>query len=197
MKNALIIFVRNPVLGRVKTRLAAGIGEIKALQVYENLLQHTHSITEALPVTKFVYYSDAIDENDLWNGFEKRMQQGKNLGERMQKAFDETFEIGFTNICIIGSDCLELNTAILKEAFENLEKTGMVIGPVMDGGYYLLGTNRLIPELFMNKTWSTNSVFRDTLKDAATLNIDVHQLPLLNDIDNETDLRNSTLADFV
>lgn len=197
MKNALILFVRNPVLGKVKTRLAAGIGENKALQVYEFLLQHTRSITEALPVTKFVYYSDAIDEHDLWNGFEKKMQQGKNLGERMQKAFAETFESGFTKVCIIGSDCLELNTAILQEAFENLEKTGLVIGPVMDGGYYLLGTNKLIPDLFKNKRWSTNSVFSDTLKDAAALNIDVHQLPLLNDIDNETDLRNSTLAYFV
>lgn len=194
MKNALIIFVRNPVLGKVKTRLAAGIGENKALQVYEHLLQHTHSITKDLPVTKFVYYSDGINDNDLWNGFEKKGQKGNDLGERMLNAFTELFESGFAKACIIGSDCFELHTEILLSAFEMLDQTDMIIGPVMDGGYYLLGTNKLIPELFNNKSWSTDSVFNSSLKDAAALNLSVHQLPLLNDIDNETDLRNSPLA---
>jgi rSAM/selenodomain-associated transferase 1 len=161
------------------------------------LLQHTHSVTEKLPVTKFVFYADEINEDDLWNGFEKRIQEGRNLGERMLKAFAGLIEIGFTKVCIIGSDCLELNTTILQVAFESLNKTDMVIGPVMDGGYYLLGTNKLIPEFFENKKWSTDSVFNDTLTDAAALKLAVHKLPMLNDIDNETDLRNSPLAFFV
>lgn len=197
MKNALIIFIRNPVLGKVKTRLAAAIGDEKALLVYNRLLQHTHSITEKLPVTKFVYYADEIIIDDLWNGFEKRIQRGKDLGERMQNAFAELFESGFTKVSIIGSDCLELNTEILQEAFESLNKADLVIGPVIDGGYYLLGTNRLIPELFINKIWSTDSVFIDTLTDAAVHRLAVHLLPMLNDIDNETDLRHSPLAFFV
>lgn len=197
MKNALIIFVRNPVLGKVKTRLAAGVGDSKALQVYEHLLQHTHSISKHLPVTKFVYYADGINEDDVWNGFEKKLQQGSDLGARMQHAFTELFESGFTKVCIIGSDCFELNTDIVLSAFKSLDNTDIVIGPVTDGGYYLLGTNKLITELFINKSWSTNSVFNDSLKDAAALNLTVQQLPLLNDIDNETDLRNSPLAFFI
>ena len=76
MKCALIIFVRNPVLGKVKTRLAATMGNEKALAVYLSLLNHTKKITENLPVTKYVFYADEINENDLWNGFEKKLQTG-------------------------------------------------------------------------------------------------------------------------
>lgn len=95
MKNALIIFVRNPVLGKVKTRLATGIGDAKALQVYEHLLQHTQQIAKEIPATIFVYYADEIHEDDLWNAFEKRKQHGGDLGERMQNAFEELFANGF------------------------------------------------------------------------------------------------------
>lgn len=197
MKSALIIFVRNPVLGKVKTRLAAGIGEAKALQVYEHLLQHTQSIVNDLEVTKFVYYADEINNSDLWNDLEKRKQHGDDLGERMQNAFEELFAAGFSKVCIIGSDCFELTSDIVTKAFAVLDTKDLVIGPVMDGGYYLLGTNKLIPQLFINKTWSTSTVFSDTLKDAASLNLSVMQLPVLNDIDNESDFRNSVLAFFV
>lgn len=197
MKSALIIFVRNPVLGKVKTRLAAGIGEAKALQVYEHLLQHTQSIVNDLEVTKFVYYADKINNGDLWNDLEKRKQHGDDLGERMQNAFEELFAAGFSKVCIIGSDCFELTSDIVTKAFAVLDTKDLVIGPVMDGGYYLLGTNKLIPQLFINKTWSTSTVFSDTLKDAASLNLSVMQLPVLNDIDNESDFRNSVLAFFV
>lgn len=197
MKSGLIIFVRNPVLSKVKTRLAATIGEEKALQVYKHLLQHTHTSTKDISVTKFVYYADYINEDDIWNGFEKKLQQGNNLGQRMQIAFQELFEADFTKVCIIGSDCYELNSNIIERAFEKLNTADIVIGPVTDGGYYLLGLNKLIPELFINKSWSTETVFADTIKDATSLQISFHQLAVLNDIDTEKDLRNSTLAFFI
>lgn len=197
MKNALIIFVRNPVLGKVKTRLAATIGDEKTLMLYKHLLQHTHAITLNLPVTKFVYYADYVNEEDLWNGFEKRLQQGNDLGERMKNAFAELFEMGFKNICIIGSDCYELSNNTLMYAFEILNSTDAVIGPVTDGGYYVLGMNKPVTDFFSGKEWSTNTVFINTLKDAARLNLLIHQLPMLNDIDTENDLRNSSLAFFV
>lgn len=197
MKNALIIFVRNPVLGKVKTRLAEGIGDEKALMVYRHLLQHTHAITVNLPVTKFVYYAGSLNKNDLWNGFEKRLQLGNDLGERMKNAFTELFETGFKNICIIGSDCYELSSDILADAFEKLNKAEAVIGPASDGGYYLLGINKPVPEFFIDKNWSTDTVFTDTLKDASALNLSLYQLPMLQDIDTETDLHNSALAFFV
>jgi uncharacterized protein len=197
MKNALIIFVRNPLLGKVKTRLAATIGNEKTLMLYKHLLQHTHAITENLPVTKFVYYADYINEDDLWNGFEKRMQHGDDLGERMKNAFAKLFDAEFKNICIIGSDCYELTSDILADAFEKLSAVDVVAGPVSDGGYYILGMNKPVPDFFINKEWSTNTVFADTLKDAAAQNLSLYQLPLLHDIDTEADLRNSALAFFV
>ena len=155
------------------------------------------SITKELAVTKFIYYADDINENDLWNGFEKRLQQGNDLGERMQNAFQELYTAGFTKVCIIGSDCYELSSDIITNAFEKLNEVDVAIGPVTDGGYYLLGSNKMIPQLFTNKAWSTNTVFADTLKDATVLNLYVHQLPVLHDIDNEKDLRNSPLAFFI
>ncbi len=197
MKNALIIFVRNPVLGKVKTRLAATIGNKKTLMLYNQLLQHTQAITTNLPLTKFVYYADYLNEDDLWNGFEKRLQHGNDLGERMKNAFAELFDAGFKNICIIGSDCYELSSDILADAFEKLHIVDVVAGPVSDGGYYILGMNKPVPKFFINKEWSTDTVFADTIKDAAALNLRLHQLPMLNDIDTEADLRNSALAFFV
>lgn len=197
MRDALLIFVRNPHLGKVKTRLAAGIGNEKALQVYEHLLQHTCNIAEKVPAAKFVFYADYINENDLWNGFEKRLQTGDDLGERMSLAFAYLFNDGFTKVCIVGSDCYELTSEIITQAFKKLETTDVVVGPVLDGGYYLLGMNKMIPQLFINKAWSTDTVLSDTLKDAASLNLTSHQLPMLSDIDDENDLRNSGLAYFV
>ncbi len=197
MKNALIIFVRNPVLGKVKTRLAATIGNEKTLMLYNHLLQHTHAITKNLTVAKFVYYADYINEDDLWNGNEKRLQQGDDLGERMKNAFTELFDAGFKNICIIGSDCYELTSNILADAFEKLKTADIVAGPVTDGGYYILGMNKPVTDFFINKEWSTGTVFGDTLKDAAALNFTLHQLPLLQDIDTEDDLLNSELDFFV
>jgi rSAM/selenodomain-associated transferase 1 len=197
MKNALIIFVRNPVLGKVKTRLAATIGNEKTLMLYKHLLQHTYAITENLPATKFVFYADYINEDDLWNGFEKRLQYGNDLGERMKNAFAELFTTGFKNICIIGSDCYELSSDILADAFEKLNTADVVGGPVTDGGYYILGMKKQVTDFFINKEWSTDTVFSETLRDAAALNLTLHQLPLLNDIDTEADLRNSALAFFV
>ena len=193
----MIIFVRNPVLGKVKTRLASCVGDTKALKVYELLLQHTQSITKPLFVEKFVYYADYLNAGDLWNGFEKRLQQGNDLGERMQNAFQDLYTAGFSKVIIIGSDCYELSSEIITQAFEKLNEADLVIGPVTDGGYYLLGSDKMIPELFANKTWSTDTVFAATLKDAAALNLSVNQLPVLNDIDTEKDLNSSPLAFFV
>jgi uncharacterized protein len=194
MKNALIIFVRNPVFGKVKTRLAATIGNEKALLVYQHLLQHTQSITENIPAATFVYYADFINDIDIWNDCEKRSQSGYNLGERMKNAFEEIFHLGFEKICIIGSDCYELTREIIDEAFGNLTSCKTVIGPAADGGYYLLGMQYPFKDLFSAVEWSTKNVFIETINKINDQSLTCHLLTSLSDIDDENDLRNSSLA---
>src|SRR5690606_26600997 len=135
-KQALIIFVRNPELGKCKTRLAATIGDKAALQVYEYLLQHTATICTDVEADKYVFYSETIKKADYWctSIFKKRLQRGKDLGERMQHAFKELFDMDYKKVMIIGSDMLELNSEIVMGAFEKLDRHDVVIGPAVDGG---------------------------------------------------------------
>jgi uncharacterized protein len=189
MNNALIIFVRNPELGKVKTRLAASIGDTKTLDIYTYLLQHTYEVADSIYADKFIFYTDAINENDLWNDYYKLVQSNGDLGERMEKAFQFVFNLGYTSACIIGSDCLDLNKEILNQAFSNLKNNDVVIGPAADGGYYLLGMNTVENPLFENKKWSTNSVFESTINDCKNKNLTYHLLETLTDIDTEDDLK--------
>ena len=186
----LIIFVKNPVKGRVKTRLAEDIGEEQALNVYHKLLLYTREITKMLNADKVVYYSESIDNNDLWDNmnFGKRLQQGSDLGERMQNAIAEAFAEGKQRVIIIGSDCIELETYMIKEAFAVLESNDVVLGPARDGGYYLLGMKKFFPTLFEDKEWSTPDLLMDTILDLKKMNSRYYLLKTLNDIDTAADL---------
>ena len=186
----LIIFVKNPEKGKVKTRLAADVGEDRALEIYKQLLDHTHSITVDLDVVKKVYYSQRIDNGDLWDigQYEKFVQSGDGLGEKMASAFTDGFKEDHGSICIIGSDCFEITEQIINEAFEQLTSNDVVVGPANDGGYYLLGMNTYHPQLFEGKTYSTSSVLRELLDEIESLNLTVFKLPTLNDVDTVADL---------
>lgn len=177
-------------MGKVKTRLAKDIGSEKALQVYKKLLQHTHTITADLACDKFVYYADGISEHDIWGNslYKKKVQQGENLGDRMMGAFFELFQLGYTKIIIIGSDCPDLSGFIILDAFEKLSEAEVVIGPSSDGGYYLLGMIEHIPDLFRDKAWSTEKVLSASLQDAVRLGKRCHVLTELADIDTAEDL---------
>lgn len=190
MKNLLIIFYRNPELGKVKTRLAKTIGDEKALVIYLRLSAHTRTITQDLSVDKVVYYSHFVDTEDAWpiSHFQKKVQRGNDLGEKMQNAFLEGFKDGYKSICIIGTDCFELTSEIIEKAFAQLENNDAVIGPANDGGYYLLGMKKITSELFQNKNWSTDSVATDTINDFKKLTLSFTQLQSLTDVDEEKDL---------
>ena len=190
MKTGLIIFVRKPELGKVKTRLAASIGDEKALEVYKELLLHTKNITQNIAADKFVFYHNEIVLDDIWNaaGFYKMLQADGDLGYKMEEAFATIFKRGYEKVLIIGSDCFQLNESILKEALHLLEQNDSVIGPANDGGYYLLGMDRHYPHLFKGKTWSSPDVFLDTLLDIQKLKLSYSILPTLNDVDEEKDL---------
>ena len=189
-KALLIIFYRNPELGKVKTRLAATIGDAKAYSIYLLLSEHTRNIVEKLTLQKVLYYSDFIDTEDNWSTAvnEKLVQSGNDLGEKMETAFRTGFTSGYKSICIIGTDCLDLSTRIIKEAFRKLLTHDVVIGPAVDGGYYLLGMNYLHPIVFKNKNWGSNSVLTETLYDLQMSGLSFWQLETLNDIDREEDL---------
>ncbi len=192
MKEALIIFVKNPEPGKVKTRIALSMGNEKAVSIYKELLEHTKKITQLLLIDKFVFYADEINQNDLWdnNSFHKLVQHGNNLGERMRNAFDFIFEKGYNSVCIIGSDCMELSDDIIMSAFYGLNKNDIVIGPSTDGGYYLLGLKQTIEVLFLDKPWSTEGVLTETINDIKKMKHSYILLELLTDIDTEQDWQN-------
>ena len=190
-QKALLIFTRNPELGKVKTRLATTIGDAAALKVYQKLLEHTVDITQPLKVDKFVFYSEQIQENDHWDTtiYFKELQKGANLGERMYHAFESLFKKGYRQIVIVGSDIFELTTKNIQEAFTGLDTANFVVGPALDGGYYLLGMNTLNKTLFEHKKWGTSTVLKATLKNLAHEKVAL--LATKNDIDTYDDLKKS------
>jgi len=191
LKSALIIFVRNPVLGKVKTRIAKDLGDDVALDIYKKLLVYTHSITKALPVHRTVFYADYLNDHDLWeaSSYNKMLQWGSDLGERMHHAFEFLFAQGYSKVAIIGSDCMDLDQAIMTQAFDALENNDAVIGPSLDGGYYLLGMNVFMPEVFKNKHWSTETVFDETIDCIKKAGYSFFLLPKLSDVDNGEDCK--------
>ncbi len=186
-----MIFIRNPELGKVKTRLAKTIGDEKALHVYNLLLNHTNKVTKGVNADKAVFYSDYINSNDQWkiDGFLQLSQKGSELGEKMTNAFLKAFSMGYKKVIIIGSDCFDLSEKLITDAFDILKESEVVLGPAKDGGYYLLGMKTFYASLFQNKSWSTKSVLSETLLDLSNLNIKFKLLPTLSDIDDEKDLK--------
>jgi hypothetical protein len=187
-KNLLIIFTRNPELGKCKTRLAATVGDESALEIYKFLLRHTAVLTKNINTAKQVWYSEEIWKDDIWDNtvFDKRLQNGVDLGVRMANAFQEGFESGFERIIVIGSDMYDLCQADLEKAFDVLKTKDFVIGPAEDGGYYLLGMNAFNSGVFQNKTWGTETVLQNTLNDLQNENIQL--LKVRNDVDVYDDI---------
>ena len=188
-KNCLLVFTRNPELGKVKTRLAKTLGDTKALDIYKFLIKHTVAITKNLKGVKQVYYSVKVRQKDYWDDgiFEKHQQEGDDLGIRMQHAFEAAFSEGYKNVIIIGSDMYDLSQEDIEQAFGNLENNDVVIGPAEDGGYYLLGMKTLIPEVFKNKAWGTDSVLEDTKADLKSYSCNL--LEERNDVDYYEDIK--------
>jgi hypothetical protein len=182
-KNLLLIFTRNPELGKSKTRLAKTIGDQTALEIYKFLLKRTQEIAVKVNADKAVYYSVKVRNNDIWDSsiYQKYQQFGEDLGVRMKNAFKNGFEAGYKKVIIIGSDLYDLSSKIIDNAFQKLESNDFVIGPAEDGGYYLLGMNFLQENIFENKDWGTENVRKDTLVNLKDKK--VFLLEMLNDID--------------
>ncbi|MCS7036601.1 MAG: TIGR04282 family arsenosugar biosynthesis glycosyltransferase [Saprospiraceae bacterium] len=187
----LLIFAKNPVPGQVKTRLARTVGDEKAVEIYRFLLQKTRQVALETPMDRrWLFYASGIpEEDDIWpsSAFEKFAQCPGDLGERMADAFERAFAAGGKHVIIIGSDCPELTVEILGEAFAALDICDTIIGPARDGGYYMLGMRRFIPELFQGIAWSTPTVLEQTFAVFEQLRLNYSVFPTLSDIDTEAD----------
>ncbi|HND87700.1 MAG TPA: TIGR04282 family arsenosugar biosynthesis glycosyltransferase [Saprospiraceae bacterium] len=187
--DVLLIFLRNPVLGQVKTRLARSLGDAEALRIYRLLLDKTRHAALDVAAHRWLCYTDFPDLADEWPNafFEKKSQSPGDLGERMAAAFRQAFEAGARRAVIIGSDCPQLDGPALQVAFEMLDTADIVLGPASDGGYYLLGMKHLAPALFQGIAWSTGSVLQQTLAASRAAGLSVTLLPMLRDVDTLED----------
>ena len=190
----ILIFARNPELGKVKTRLAAAIGNKNALEIYEYLLNHTNNVLKEIKKEKRVLYADEVILDDIWdnNSYQKQEQFGQDMGARMRNAFAAAFEDDYKKVVIIGTDLYDLSAQDIQLAFNKLDNHDIVIGPADDGGYYLLGLKFIPDGIFINKKWGSNSVLSDTLINIEQFN--VAMLDFKNDIDTVNDIKN--IPDF-
>jgi uncharacterized protein len=187
----LLIFAKNLKVGNAKTRIAQTLGEEASLQIYKVLLEYTMKITEKLEYPVYVYWDESVPESTypFTDKYHFRKQEGKNLGEKIQNAFQDLLP-NHSPICIIGSDTPYLTESILNSAFKSLTSNAKCcIGPATDGGYYLLGIHSEPEIWFKDIQWSTSSVYNDTLSIAFKNHIPPYILPMLSDIDTEEDVR--------
>lgn len=186
----LLVFARVPVLGQVKSRLAAEIGAPAALAAYRELLDVTRAAAmgAGVPGTAWLAGPEAAVAAWEWPELAVRAQPPGDLGQRMAAAFAAAFAAGAGRVVVIGTDCPGLRAGHLTRAFALLTDHDVVLGPAADGGYYLLGLRQPQPVLFQHKAWSTASVLADTLADARRLGLRVARLPTLRDVDTAADL---------
>lgn len=195
MKERLIIFTRYPEPGKTKTRLIPVLGEEGAAtlqrQMTESTLAEVKKVSRFYPSSMEVHFAggnEQLMQDWLGSSIIYRRQTEGDIGCRMASAFQESFEAGIDSIVLIGIDCPDLNAQLMVQAFQALDRHDLVLGPARDGGYYLIGLRRLVPELFIGISWSTNEVLQQTQNIIQRLELAVAYLPLLSDIDRPEDL---------
>jgi rSAM/selenodomain-associated transferase 1 len=193
----LIVFTRYPESGKTKTRLIPALGAEGAAafqrQMTEEKLVEINKLQSFYPLSVEIHFAggnERLMQEWLSSNWAYQQQSEGDLGDRMAAAFQASFEAGINTTILIGTDCPDLNAPLLTQAFQDLEQHDLVLGPALDGGYYLIGLRRLIPELFTGISWSTAEVLSQTLNIAHKLELNVALLPLLRDIDRPEDLSN-------
>ncbi len=186
-KSLLIVFVKNIILGKVKTRLAKTIGDVGAFNIYYELFSITESASQKVNVDRHIYFSDVIIPSK-WEGDKKFVQEGEDLGIRMRNAFQDGFNQGYDNIILIGSDLPNISKEIIDTGFDTLQNNDVVFGPAEDGGYYLVGMSKMNAPIFENKPWSQSELLAVTLTQLKEQQQSVGFIDTLNDIDTFEDL---------
>lgn len=186
---ALAIFIKNPELGKAKTRIAKDSNDEKALSVYKSLLSITRNLAVSLNTNTYVFYSQFIDPKDEWISppFHKKLQGGKDLGEKMSNGFRLLFTERYKKVLLIGSDCPYITEEIIEQAYQELDEKDFVFGPTFDGGYYLIGMKQFRPLVFADILWSTESVMQTSIERVFAMGCSIALLPKLQDIDHLSD----------
>jgi uncharacterized protein len=202
MKKALIIFAKQPVAGKVKTRLSPPLSAIEAATLYNCMLHDIIAKLESLKgVDRFLFITGGAESsaffNEIFPRTEIHQQTGNDLGEKMAAAFAAVFSRGYQAAAIIGTDSPDLPLTYIVEAYRILEeqRAEAVFGPSEDGGYYLLAIGRLYKELFAGIHWSTSHVLQQSIVNAETTGLRVVRLPTWYDIDTIEDLTRPELRD--
>lgn len=197
-RTRLIVFARHPTPGKTKTRLIPLLGAGGAAALARRLTLRTLRTAKALPqahsnvVVEVRYDGGSERAMQHWLGSETfcREQGPGDLGQRMARAFEDSFREGSTRSLIIGADCPDLTADLLNEAFQQLLNHSVVIGPATDGGYYLIGLSKPVPELFAGIEWGTGTVRKQSIEILHRLTITPHLLEPLDDVDRPEDVPN-------
>lgn len=195
-KERLIVFTRYPEAGEAKTRLIPALGAVGAATVHRQMTEHTLSqvrkLRTAHPISVEVHFAGNRGHQEMqdWLGSDLVYQpQGTgDLGVRMARSLSAAFDDNIDRAIIIGTDCPGLNADLMGKAFHHLLSHDLVLGPAIDGGYYLIGLRCLIPELFSGINWGTAEVLPQTVEIAKKLDVSVAYLPPLADVDRPEDL---------
>ncbi len=194
MEDALVIAAKAPIQGKVKTRLLTFLTPQEATNLYESiLLDILDRVSGIEGVERFVAFYPGegrmyFEKNVSQKGFGIIEQKGDDLGERLKSVFSTLFDKGFSRIVIIGSDSPTLPLEYIKDAFDRLKQYQVVIGPCDDGGYYLIGLNSPLYDLFEGIRWGGSDVFKNTCSKARLSSYTLYILPGWYDIDVKDDL---------
>jgi hypothetical protein len=193
-KNCVLFFAKYPQKGQVKKRLSMSIGEGAATELYRNFVLDSLSVLERSGVQFLVCFHPPDSQKRfiewLGKGHTFMPQRGDDLGQRMRNGFFNMFDRNYQRVIVIGSDSPDLPGAFIDEALVSLKTNDVVIGPSFDGGYYLIGFRHdtFLPEAFDGISWSTDTVFSETLTIVKNAELRLHVLPSWNDIDTCDDL---------
>jgi rSAM/selenodomain-associated transferase 1 len=195
-KHLILFFVKFPDPGQVKTRFSRVLGDEKGAAIYGNfVLDMLDTLVESgYPIALCFAPQDRIEAFKSWLGCGWRYlpQKGHDLGERMENAFQDAFRMGCETAILIGSDFPDLPSEIIEDAFSSLARHPAVIGPALDGGYYLIGFGRdtFAQSVFQGVAWGGDAVLELTLSRFRKIGQPVHILPAWNDVDTHEDLLN-------
>jgi hypothetical protein len=188
-RTAYILFTRNPVIGKVKTRLAAEVGEEEALRIYLLMLHHSLKVVDYFPSQDVKIYIDEYPEDRNYLGKYKDhlfLQRGVDLGQKMEFAIEEQL-LEYDQALLFGTDILELDKDVIALAKDQLKRRDAVLGPSKDGGYYLIGLKRSLPIIFKEIPWSSDQVAKNTLRRIINTNLSLFLTPVLGDVDYKAD----------